>query len=315
MYLTRQSAAAILPKCGLLASCSIAVLPGTPKYTSRRYASHADSTTSHALNWPSKPLTQLTPYEIFNQPHCSAYQKQTFYRLVKLYHPDCTPQADHPSAYLSKTIRTERFRLIVAANTLLADPTKKKAYDAYGVGWNGLNTHRGTDFKTRTSAAYASGPWKNSPAGNATWEDWERWYKAEGMGGTNPDSPFSSGFPGSESRGDAVTPLTTKTNFVTILLLLSFTGVLVQLARVDQFTTTYEERRDKRNRDIQRDLWRAKKDALAMGGKDGRVQAFLKMRDPEVYGGVEEVREERLRRLLPEGEVCMSDEVRGKDVD
>ncbi|KAK6537927.1 hypothetical protein TWF694_010823 [Orbilia ellipsospora] len=322
MYVTRQSAAAILPKCGLLASCSIAVLPATPKLQSRRYASHADSNSPTALKWPSKSLAQLTPYEIFNQPHSSAYQKQTFYRLVKLYHPDCIPQLDHPSGHLSKTIRTERFRLIVAANALLADPTKKKAYDAYGVGWNGVNSHhRGTDVKTRTAAAYASGPWKNSPAGNATWEDWERWYKAEGMGGTNSSSSFTSGFPGtdpspgSESRGNAATPLTTKTNFVTILLLLSFTGVLVQLARVDQFTSTYEERRDKRNRDIQRDLWRAKQDGLAMGGKDGRVQAFLKMRDPEGYGGVEEVREERLRRLLPEGEVCMSDGVRGRDVD
>ncbi|EPS44634.1 hypothetical protein H072_1375 [Dactylellina haptotyla CBS 200.50] len=318
MYIARPSAA-ILPKCSLLASCCCAFLPvggrpsnegSQPQIQFRTYASHSNPPT---LSWPSKPLSQLTPYEIFNQPHSSAYQKTTFYQLAKLYHPDCAPTADHPSAYLSKATRTERFRLIVAANALLSDPTKKKTYDVYGVGWNGTSSHIRSDPRRPTAATYASGPWKTSPAGNATWEDWERWYRSEGMRDGFPGTSSSSGS-GNSNDSEAPKPFTTHTNFVTIILLLSFTGVLIQLARVDSFTTTYEQRRDRRNRDIQRDLWRVRKEAIAIGGKDGRVQAFLRMRDPEGHGGLEAVREERMRRLLPDGEVCLSGDVSGKDL-
>ncbi|KAK6536319.1 hypothetical protein TWF281_000558 [Arthrobotrys megalospora] len=311
MYVTRPSAS-ILPKCSLIAGC-YSLFPITdrhqvaqhehPQLCKPQYRLYA--TNSHH-SWPTKPISQLTPYEIFNQPHSSIYQKVHFYQLVKLYHPDCIPPSDHPCSLLPKSTRTERFRLIIAANTLLSDPTKKKAYDEFGVGWNTVPRH--TDFRRRTAATYASGPWKNSPAGNATWEDWERWYKSEGMGSGGTYYAASGG--GTEDA-DATKPITTHKNFVTVIMLLSFTGILIQLVRVDQFNTSYEEKRDRKNRDIQRDLWRIRRDSM---GKDGRVQAFLKMRDPEGYGGVEEVREERLRRLLPEGEVCLSDGVRG-DVD
>lgn len=186
---------------------------------------------------------------------------------------------------------------------------KKKEYDDFGVGWNSIPRH--TDIRRRTAATYASGPWKNSPAGNATWEDWERWYKSEGTGG---GENYYSSRGGSTSTGDdagAAEPITAHRNFVTGIMLLSFAGILIQLVRVDQFNASYEEKRDKKNRDIQRDLWRIRRDSM---GKDGRVQAFLKMRDPEGYGGVEEVREERMRRLLPEGEVCLSEGV-GRDAE
>ncbi|KAK6357266.1 hypothetical protein TWF718_001585 [Orbilia javanica] len=310
MYITRPStSSSILPKCSVFASCHSLLLPITDRTQITRNPPHhkaAAQSRFYATNahhsWPTKPISQLTPYEIFNQPHSSVYQKVHFYQLVKLYHPDCIPPSDHPCSLLPKNTRTERFRLIVAANTLLSDPEKKKAYDEFGVGWNSVPRH--TDIRRRTAANYASGPWKNSPAGNATWEDWERWYKAEGTGG---NGNYYSSPGGGTSTGDdasATEPITTHKNFVTVIMLLSFTGILIQLARVDQFNTSYEEKRDRKNRDIQRDLWRIRGDSM---GKDGRVQAFLKMRDPEGYGGAEEVREERMRRLLPEGEVCLSD--------
>ncbi|KAK6516602.1 hypothetical protein TWF506_006502 [Arthrobotrys conoides] len=322
MYAIRPSASSILPKCSILGSRhSLFLLPITDRsqsHIARLEPRHKPQSRPYATNshhsWPTKPISQLTPYEIFNQPHLSIYQKTHFYQLVKLYHPDCIPPSDHPCSLLSKTTRTERFRLIVAANTILSDPAKKKAYDEFGVGWNTIPRH--TDFRRRTAATYASGPWKSSPAGNATWEDWERWYKSEGMSGSGSGGGgnyYSSSGGGTSAAGEgasAAEPITAHKNFVTIIMLLSFTGILIQLARVDQFNTSYEEKRDKKNRDIQRDLWRIRKDAM---GKDGRVQAFLKMRDPEGYGGVEEVREERLRKLLPEGEVCLSDGV-GRDV-
>ncbi|KAK6509321.1 hypothetical protein TWF481_004077 [Arthrobotrys musiformis] len=284
MYITRPPNPSLLPKCSVLAGCYYSLsLPTTDKPPHRPLRSRPYATNTHH-SWPTKPISQLTPYEIFNQPPSSIYQKSHFYQLVKLYHPDCTPPSDHPCSLLSKSTRTDRFRLIIAANMLLSDPTKKKAYDEFGVGWNSIPRH--TDIRRRTAANYASGPWKTSPAGNATWEDWERWYKSE--------SPTP----------DDTEPVTAHKNFVTVIMVLSFVGILVQLARLDQFNSSYEEKRDRKNRDIQRDLWRIRRDAM---GKDGRVQAFLKMRDPEGYGGVEEVREERMRRLLPEGEVCLSD--------
>ncbi|KAK6363090.1 hypothetical protein TWF730_000535 [Orbilia blumenaviensis] len=324
MYVTRPSAL-ILPKCSLFAGC-YAFLPLTDKPQVSRHGGGGSGPEPHqprkpavlqtqfrryATNahhsWPTKPIAQLTPYEIFNQPHSSNYHKAHFYQLVKLYHPDCIPPSDHPCSLLPKTTRTERFRLIVAANTLLSDPTKKKAYDEFGVGWNAIPRH--VDFKRRTASTYASGPWKNSPAGNATWEDWERWYRAEGMG----NGYYYSGPGGTSGTGEAddTEQITSHKNFVTFIMLLSFGGILVQLVRLDQFNTSYEVKRDRRNRDIQRDLWRLRGESM---GKDGRVQAFLKMRDPESYGGVEEVREERMRRLLPDGEVCLSDGI-GRNVE
>ncbi|KAF3906552.1 hypothetical protein ABW20_dc0107784 [Dactylellina cionopaga] len=309
MYLARPSAT-VLPKCPFLRVADKLIgfgLPQPLKSRFRLYATHSDPP---AFNWPSKPASQLTPYEIFSQSPFSTYHKSTFYNLVKLYHPDCSPPSGHPCASLSTATRTERFRLIVAANALLADPVKKKAYDTWGIGWNSSRDVV-TNMRRPTAATYAAGPWKHSPAGNATWEDWERWYKAEGMGGF----PGTSSSPGDNGTGDAAKPLTTHKNFVTIILLLSFTGLLIQLARVERHTSNYEEKRDRRHRDIERDMWRLRRDAIAMGGKDGRVQAFLRMRDPEGYGGVEEVREERIRRMVPDGEVCLSGDVQTRDVD
>ncbi|KAF3934299.1 hypothetical protein ABW19_dt0205857 [Dactylella cylindrospora] len=305
----------LVPKCSFLT----VILPLTDKpfsfadhpryaYQSRFYATHTEPLHHRhrsSINWPDKPHTQLTPYEIFDQPHSSAYKKTTFYQLVKLYHPDIALPSNHPSASLSKAIRTERFRLVVAANAILADPSKKKAYDTYGVGWNSRHS-AARDPRRRTAATYADGPWKHSPAGNATWEDWERWYRAEGMGG----------YTATAENPEDTQPLTSNTNFVTIILLISISGILIQLARFDTYSSRYEERRDRRDREISRQLFRLRREGDELGGKDGRVQAFLRMRDPEGYGGgVEAVREEKLRRLLPEGEVCMSDDTRSKDLD
>ncbi|EWC45549.1 hypothetical protein DRE_05407 [Drechslerella stenobrocha 248] len=314
MYLAKPSAT-ILSRCALLAArgCGSAfpICP-QPCPQTRRRRHYATSSASTPDDWPTrKPLSKLTPYDIFNQSPSSAYCKTAFYRLVKLYHPDALPPANHPTASLSKVDRTERFRLIVAANTLLADPARKRAYDRYGIGWgwgkNGDTAHayRYPHDRRTTADVYASGPWKHSPAANATWEDWERWYRAEGMG------TGSAGGDGDDP--DATTPLTTRANFVTLVLLLSFAGVLVQLARADSYNSNFVDRRDKRHRSISSDLMRARHGGGTISGKDERVQAFLRMRSPDAFGGVEAVREERMRRLLPDGEVCLSGNTKGSD--
>ncbi|KAI1407956.1 hypothetical protein F5Y13DRAFT_173523 [Hypoxylon sp. FL1857] len=128
--------------------------------------SAASSDKPHA--WPSSP--HPTPYEIFDQNKSAPYSKTKFYELVKIYHPDRHRHVHGHS--LSHTARLERYRLVVAANQILSDPTKRRAYDLYGAGWGGVrsmdNIYRAADRSWRETPG--------NPSMNATWEDWERWY-------------------------------------------------------------------------------------------------------------------------------------------
>ena len=62
------------------------------------------------------------------------YSKTRFHELVKLYHPDMSPGK---SEDIPRQVKIERYRLIVAAHTILSDPTRRSAYDRFGAGWNG----------------------------------------------------------------------------------------------------------------------------------------------------------------------------------
>ncbi|KAI0179639.1 hypothetical protein GGR52DRAFT_207479 [Hypoxylon sp. FL1284] len=121
--------------------------------------------------WPSSP--HPTPYEIFDQQKNAPYSKAKYYELVKIYHPDRHRHATH-SHLLSHAAQLERYRLIVAANQILSDPAKRRAYDLYGTGWGQLqsleNLYRSADKSWRDVPG--------NPSMNATWEDWERWYGA-----------------------------------------------------------------------------------------------------------------------------------------
>ncbi|KAK3105469.1 J domain-containing protein 1, partial [Teratosphaeriaceae sp. CCFEE 6253] len=107
----------------------------------------------------------------------AAYTKAHFYQLVKLYHPDLTS-----SSSVAHQLKMERYRLIVAAHTILSDPVKRSAYDRFGAGWNGK-----AEVDAQGNAAHPGpGPFSHSWQGqgqandpiwnNATWEDWERFY-------------------------------------------------------------------------------------------------------------------------------------------
>ncbi|KAH7361794.1 hypothetical protein B0T11DRAFT_279617 [Plectosphaerella cucumerina] len=134
-------------------------------------------TNPEKTSWPShdKP----TPYDIFGINPNAKYTKATFYHLVKLYHPDRhhhhgTPSAAHVGA-ISAATRLERYRLVVLANDILSDPQKRKAYDAYGAGWVSSN-HSVHDLYRQADRSWRHKP--GNAAGNATWEDWERWHEA-----------------------------------------------------------------------------------------------------------------------------------------
>ena len=126
--------------------------------------------------WP-KPLSgqaHPTPYQIFEMKTNGVYSKARFYELVKVYHPD---RGNGKDEALPRHIKMERYRLIVAANHILADPTKRSAYDRFGAGWNGRAEVGGKETWYQPSPHHPPGPFsswtdsRNPIWQNATWED------------------------------------------------------------------------------------------------------------------------------------------------
>lgn len=152
------------------------------------YATISGTGTEHAhekdYDWPLPPKGQRcpTPYQIFALKKNQAYSKARFYQLVKIYHPD---KSDASDSGISQEMKSERYRLVVAANIILSDPVKRSAYDRIGAGWDGKADIAG---KNGSGAGPFQQNWRDpsDPVWqNATWEDWERWREAredEAMG-------------------------------------------------------------------------------------------------------------------------------------
>ncbi|KPI34947.1 uncharacterized protein AB675_3818 [Cyphellophora attinorum] len=156
----------------------------------RRYATVRDSSRKSYdfrdnMNWPcydrpsqstsQQSPTTPSPYDILELEKGAAYSKHKFYELVKIYHPDrhnSTP-ADQPIHTLTRVERLDRYRLVVQAHEILSDPAKRHAFDMTGAGW-------GSKTVTTTYARGYDYAANESPYANATWEDWERWYKQTG---------------------------------------------------------------------------------------------------------------------------------------
>lgn len=277
----------------------------------RTYADVHPSTSNNSshdtLQWPDLPTstTTPTPYQIFQQKKGAPYSKRRFYELVKLYHPDRqhTSHSDHtdPSSpnFLSHATRLERYRLVVAANTILCDPVKRGAYDRYGAGWHGQPEIGGPrhGWSNATGTGWAGYTGSDSPAQNATWEDWERWYQRDGKGAPQEPLYFSN------------------SAFVSLIVLVAALGGVGQATRVGEYSRTFIEQIESVHDDCSKDLMKRRRESLGFGGnRDERIQSFLKMRDP-VGHGVVEPREEAYRRLLPAPEVCSSGDVRDGGMD
>lgn len=162
---------------------------------------------SEHLAWPeTTPATVIpTPYQIFHLDKNAIYPKKHFYELVKLYHPDrhlSEPNLSEKTP-LSRDVRNERYRLVVAANEILSDPVKRSAYDKYGSGW-GENMKKSRSetvsnyhyryhyrYRYRYHAKWSGFYADDSPMKNATWEDWERWYQRHNQETHRPSVHFS----------------------------------------------------------------------------------------------------------------------------
>jgi len=145
----------------------------------RPHPSGSGASPSHGSDTPWPTALHPTPYEIFSQSAAAPYSKLRFLELVKLYHPDRHHHTSHDT--IPHRTKLERYRLVVAANSILCDPERRKLYDRYGAGWEGpppsSSPPYGNDGDTLRSADRAWRRKPNNASMNATWEDWEQWYE------------------------------------------------------------------------------------------------------------------------------------------
>lgn len=240
----------------------------------------------------------------------AVYTKSRFYHLVKQYHPDRTTSSlTHAS--VSHAIKMERYRLIVAANDILSDPTKRSAYDRFGAGWNGrapIPSQRNRD----DPAGPFSQNWNSDPSDpiwrNATWEDWERFYharaKANGTAGDGVRNPNRTGLYLQNSY------------FLVVVMVLALIGSTANYSRATTEGQYFVEQRDAVHDKAAKELRKVRQEALHSGTKEDRVQWFLRNREATMGlpgSDGETLREEKVDRLLPDREVCRSEEVREQD--
>lgn len=269
-----------------------------------------DSTGPEEHKWPQPHKGQKcpTPYQIFALKHNEAYRKSRFYDLVKQYHPD--RQNPTSSSAVSHQVKIERYRLIVAANSILSDPTKRAAYDRFGAGWDGrAEVSAREDW--RPGSAGRPGPFSQSwhdPADpvwqNATWEDWERYRERRDAEATGV-------------RQERQGPLYMQNSyFVALIAMLAFMGGSANYNRAQDAGHYYIEQRDIVHDRAAKELRKVKRDVQGMGGREERIQWFLRNREATMGtagADVETMREERADRLLPNRDVCRSEDIVERD--
>jgi len=268
---------------------------------------------SHQWPVPVSGQQHPTPYQIFAMKSNARYSKADFYQLVKLYHPDL-----HSSPTIAHQLKTERYRLIVAAHTILSDPIKRSAYDRFGAGWNGRSEFGMQSGTPHPGPGPFSHSWQSGGQGegntdpiwqNATWEDWERFYawrarKASGATASGADDPQS--------------PLYVRnSHFIVVVILLAFAGSSANYSRAQGAGQYLVEQRDLVHDRSAKDLRKVRQDMAGLSGKEERMQWFLRQREATMgtlsVEEVEVLRGERAGRILPEPEVCRSEGVRGKE--
>lgn len=168
-----------------------------------------------------------------------------------------------------------QYRLIVLAHEILSDPSKRNAYDAYGAGWGSRQTsatRHSRGFSSTAGQKYGQGAgFDNSPFANATWEDWERWYRRN-----------SSGHQKQAYAGTYVNP-NAFAAFVIIAAVLS--GVL-QATRASTLTGNMAEKQLAFTQETSQFMTQRAASQFDDHQLDssGRVKAFLEKRDPTRYG-------------------------------
>ncbi|RDI84072.1 hypothetical protein Vi05172_g5851 [Venturia inaequalis] len=292
----------------LLSSYNALCLPNPHQYTSKSKTSPPRTTTQYQtrltyatvkdglpppdkkqwsqdeaqIAWPipEPPHRVPTPYQILNVQRGTVYIKtERFYSLVKLYHPD---RHDHPDAMssLSTQARLDRYRLTLNAHAILSDPSKRAAYDLFGAGWAGKDSADTTvpDFKYTTEARKAA-------MGNATWEDWEKWY-----------DEFRK--PGDPVRTGPQKPVfLSNSAFISIVAFLAALAGVGQATRAENMSQSFIAQRDAAHDKALAELHR-NKGAKSGWNKEQRIEEFLRDRDPEAY------HDESVKKMMLDMDVC-----------
>ena len=234
-----------------------------------------------------------SPYQIFQLKRNAPYTKQRYYRLVKIYHPDRTSldQGSSHIASLPGAVKMERYRLIVAAHEILSDPTKRRAYDKTGAGWNGRpeNEPPRHYWTSHGEAKWSGFDTNDSPFRNATWEDWEKWYQRQ--------------------SGKKQSPVyTSNGGFLTLIVSVVFLGAFGQSLRVEDYGSLFRRQVEQVHDDASKYMRQRRVETQDFKNRDARLQSFLRTRDPHGYG-IDDPREASYQKLLPEPEACISDVV------
>ena len=222
------------------------------------------------LPWPDLPSPNAlpTPYQIFGLEKGSPYSKRRFYELVKVYHPDRNSlESESPIIdALSRSAKTERYRLIVTAHELLSDPVKRSAYDKSGAGWDGRPDHRASQYTwgQDNDVKWSGFDTNDSPFRNATWEDWEKWYQR----GKAKQQPvyFSNG------------------GFLMLVLTAVFLAGFGQSVRAENYSNVFQRQAEQAHDDASMAIRRRKVESQGFGNRDERLQNFLRTRDLHGFG-------------------------------
>lgn len=257
--------------------------------------------------WPDAPKGQKhpTPYQIFDMKHDAKYSKAGYYKLVKLYHPDLQVHSvgsTRGNNEVSNAAKMERYRLIVAAHTILSDPVKRSAYDRFGAGWNGKAEVGNRDTWAQPSPFHPAGPFSQSwhdPSDpvwqNATWEDWERYHD-------NKANPTKKA------------PVYMKNSyFLAVVIALAIMGSSLNVQRAQENGNYIVESRDLVHDRASKNLRQVRKEVKGLSNRQDRIDFFMRQREAAMGGTISEhqaLRDERASRLLKDQEVCSSEEVR-----
>lgn len=185
-----------------------------------------------------------------------------------------------------------QYRLIVLAHEILSDPSKRRAYDSHGAGWGsrGQPTRHSRGYSSASGQAYGQGEgYDNSPFANATWEDWERWYRRNATHETGSRQAY---------EGTYVNP----NAFAAIVIMIAILGGILQATRAGQLSSSISERQLAFTEETSR-FMSARASEFEDGGlsSHGRVRHFLERRDPTRFG-LKEEEEQHYRKHFGNGE-------------
>ncbi|KAL9110395.1 MAG: hypothetical protein Q9227_005126 [Pyrenula ochraceoflavens] len=275
----KKSTYTVLPstlQCCCLTSTSPAYLPpprARPRrQTHRLYADIRSQSTVHSWPESKEHSHDPTPYDILHLGRKEEYSKRKFYELVKIYHPDRSEHDESACQGISAAEKLERYRLIIRAHEILSDPVKRREYDNTGAGWRTFQQKsdrrsRGYYGATCDKPFGTGAEHDSSPFQNATWEDWEKWYRRD------------------EAKPNTAQNIMSPNSFASLVLLLAVISGVAQATRAGQYSSSLEDRIQKVHHETNSFLVSRADEYTdkAVEGQD-RVKWFLEKRDPEKSG-------------------------------